>query len=78
MPAGKVVGEAVVIYVVMIFIRADDVANGIEALAVIFFQFGAAGPKSGCIKNHFHAVIAHESIIAGGAPILDNGVSDVG
>ncbi len=58
MPAAHVVGEAIVVNVLVVLVGANDVADGVTALAVDFFQLGPAAPEARAVDNHLRAVVA--------------------
>ncbi len=62
----------------VVLVGADDVADGVAALAVALFRLGPAAPEAGPIENHLRAVVAQEGVVARHPPVLHDGVGDVG
>ena len=74
-PACHHVGEGVVVHILMVLIRPDDVADVAPAIR---FGHGPGGPESRGFDEDFDPGIAEEVVVAGGAPILPDRVCDVG
>ncbi len=78
MPAAHVVGEAVVVHVFVVLIGADDAANRVAASTIGLFQLGPFPPEARPVEHHLRAVVAQKGVVAGDAPVLHDGVGDVG
>ena len=74
-PHRHAVSIGAVVDVVMVFIRADHIVDFVALF--VRMPLGARSPEARRIEEDFRAEIAHEGIVAGGAPVLHHGIRHI-